>query len=88
VIIRTVKRATEGILPLARIYIEIGLTADQNIQRAALCFAVLDECGVTVDGQRVLCCDPRAEKPNAPDQCTCLVGARSAIEVALKEEKE
>jgi len=59
---------------------------EETIRRAALAFAIADGCGMSFNGESVLCCDPRTEQPNAPDRCSCLVGTRAALETTRKKD--
>jgi hypothetical protein len=37
----------------------------------------VDGCGLTIEGERVLCDDPRATQPVSSDCCTCRVAAKA-----------
>lgn len=53
----------------------------EMFEAGARALMLADGCGLTIEGARVLCTDPRARIP-ATD-CICRDGAKAAIEAAL-----
>lgn len=58
----------------------------EMLEAGARALMILDGCGLTIEGERVFCDDPRAMAPN--DSCVCKAGARAAIEAAFAADAE
>lgn len=58
--------------------------AEKMVEEAALIIAVLDGCGLTIDGERTLCDDPRADVSIRAAHCFCRASARAACEIVVR----
>lgn len=64
-----------------------GEITEATIQKAALAAAIAEGCGLTVDGVRMICNDPRAPGEVWQERCSCLNCARAALEVTTAGEE-
>lgn len=58
--------------------------AETMVEEAALEIAILDGCGLMIDGERALCDDLRAETSTSATHCFCRASARAACEIAVR----
>jgi hypothetical protein len=49
------------------------------LREAALAVAIAQGCGLTFDGQRTLCTDPRASPDIRADECSCQLSAQAVL---------